>query len=120
MRLAGKLACAMAVAAAAAGLAVPAPATMTSPTTVLRSSDHYSAVIRRTEFGIPHILAANFGDLGYGYGYAFAQDNLCTLADLIVTTDGERSEFFGPDARDSDPLDGNPSNLDSDVYHRWE
>ncbi|HEX3590051.1 MAG TPA: hypothetical protein VHV74_10480 [Pseudonocardiaceae bacterium] len=46
---------------AAAGLTVPASATATtSTTTVLRSSDHYSAVIRRTEFGIPHILAANF------------------------------------------------------------
>src|ERR1700742_4085328 len=123
MRLAWNLACVATVIAATAGLAVTASATTAtdSPTTtVLQSSDHYSAVIRRTEFGIPHILAADFGDLGYGYGYAFAQDNLCTLADLVVTADGQRSEFFGPDGRNDDPLDGNVSNLDSDVYHQWE
>jgi acyl-homoserine-lactone acylase len=117
-----KLACAATVIAATAGLAVTASASTTtnSTTTVLRSSDRYSAVIRRTDFGIPHILASDFGDLGYGYGYAFAQDNLCSLADLVVTADGQRSQFFGPDGKDDNPLDGNVSNLDSDVYHRWE
>jgi acyl-homoserine-lactone acylase len=39
---------------------------------------HYSAEIRRTEYGIPHILASDYGSLGYGYGYAFAQDNLAS------------------------------------------
>src|ERR1700742_1867504 len=122
MRLAWQLACATVAVAATAGLTVPAAAATTPhlSTTVLRSTDHYSAVIRRTEFGIPHVLADNFGDLGYGYGYAFAPDNLCAPADLVVTDDGRRSEFFGPDGRDDDPLDRNVSNLDSDVYHRWE
>ncbi|HEX4701451.1 MAG TPA: penicillin acylase family protein, partial [Pseudonocardiaceae bacterium] len=82
-------------------------------------SGHYTAVVRRTEFGIPHVLASNFGDLGYGYGFAFAQDNLCTLADQVVTVDGERSRFFGPTANTSDPLAGKLTNLDSDVFHRW-
>jgi Penicillin amidase len=44
--------------------------------------DHrYSAEIRRTAYGIPHVLAKDYGSLGYGYGYAFAQDNLRVLAD---------------------------------------
>ncbi|HEX9338754.1 MAG TPA: penicillin acylase family protein, partial [Pseudonocardiaceae bacterium] len=96
-----------------------AAATTTDSTSVVTSADHYSAVIRRTEFGIPHILAANFGDLGYGYGYAFAQDNLCTLADMVLTADGDRSRFFGPAADSGDPLEGPLTNLDSDVFHRW-
>src|SRR2546429_5242134 len=56
------------------------------------------ATIRRTDHGIPHILANDFAGLGFGYGYAFAQDNICTMADDYVTVRGERSRFFGPDA----------------------
>ena len=43
----------------------------------------YSAEIRRTTMGVPHIKANDWGGLGYGYGYGYvqAQDNLCTMAD---------------------------------------
>ena len=58
----------------------------------------YDVTITRTEYGIPHIVAKNFGSLGYGYGYAFAQDNLCTMAADYVTVEGKRSQWFGPDA----------------------
>ncbi|MDQ3204270.1 MAG: penicillin acylase family protein, partial [Pseudomonadota bacterium] len=40
-------------------------------------ADQVSADIRRTSFGVPHIRAANERGLGYGIGYAYAQDNLC-------------------------------------------
>src|SRR5439155_4484274 len=60
------------------------------------NATHYWVQIRRTEYGIPHILAHDYGSLGYGYGYAFAQDNLCTMAEDYVTVRGERSRFFGP------------------------
>jgi acyl-homoserine-lactone acylase len=84
--------------------------------------DHrYSAEIRRTEYGIPHILASDYGSLGYGYGYAFAQDNLCVLADRVVTLRGERSRYFGPAADPDDPFvdeEDAISNLASDVYYR--
>jgi Penicillin amidase len=69
------------------------------------ADDHgYSAEIRRTEYGIPHILADDYGSLGYGYGYAFAQDNLCVLADRVVTLRGDRSRYFGPTAGPRRPL----------------
>ena len=42
-----------------------------------------SAEIRRTTFGVPHIRAADERGLGYGIGYAYAQDNLCLLPLLI-------------------------------------
>ena len=76
----------------------------------------YFAVIRRTEYGIPHILAHDYGSLGYGY--AFAQDNLCVMADMVVTLRGERSRFFGPRAMSDDTLGPQTSNLDSDIYYR--
>ena len=68
--------------------------------------------IRTTEYGIPRILADNLTGLGYGYGYAIAKEQICTLADAYVTSRGERSLYFGGDA--SAP-DGN-SNLDSDFF----
>ncbi len=60
--------------------------------------DGTAAEIRRTSFGIPQIIARDEKSLGYGIGYAYAQDNFCVLADEIVTVNGERSRYFGPDA----------------------
>src|SRR5207248_4888504 len=77
----------------------------------------YDVTITRTEYGIPHIVARDFGSLGYGYGYAFAQDNLCTMAADYITVEGARSRWFGPTA--SYQMRGNGvtvSNLDSDVF----
>ncbi|MFD9797038.1 penicillin acylase family protein [Streptomyces sp. NPDC059070] len=78
------------------------------------SGHGYTARIRRTEYGIPHILAPDHASLGYGYGYAFAQDNLCQLADEIVTLRGERSAYWGAAATTAD---GTP-NLASDTYQQ--
>ena len=56
----------------------------------------YNAQVRWTSYGIPHIQASDWGSLGYGYGYAFARDNLCVLAADVVEANGERSRYFGP------------------------
>ncbi|MET8704448.1 penicillin acylase family protein [Kitasatospora sp. NPDC004723] len=74
----------------------------------------WTTEIRRTEYGVPHIVARDFGGLGYGYGYAFAQDNLCQLADQVVSMRGERSRWFGLDQRSV----GRPGNLESDTYQQ--
>ena len=47
------------------------------------ATEKYSAEIRRTSYGITHIVAKNFGSLGFGTGYAFSEDNICVLADQI-------------------------------------
>ena len=57
---------------------------------------HYQAKVRRTSFGIPHVRASDWGSLGYGYGYAFAQDNICVLAGDVLVATGTKSRFFGP------------------------
>src|SRR2546421_916345 len=59
------------------------------------SAAAFSATIRRTEGGIPHITAPTYAGLGYGYGYAFAQDNICVMAEDYITVDAERARFFG-------------------------
>ncbi len=101
---------------AAITLALLAPAVAAVPPAGAAGGG-YSATIRRTEYGIPHITAKDYGGLGFGYGYAFAQDNLCTLASWVVTLRGERSRYFGPEAESDDPV--RPvSNLAGDVYYK--
>jgi len=71
--------------------------------------------IRRTTFGIPHVLAADERGLGYGLGHAYAQDNLCLLAQEVVTVNGERARHFGPDGE----LVPGLGNVGADVFFRW-
>ena len=59
------------------------------------STSQYEASIRRTSYGIPHIQAADLGSLGFGEGYAQAEDHLCTVADQVVLARGERAKYFG-------------------------
>ena len=67
----------------------------------------YEATVRRTSYGIPHITAKDMGSLGFGEGYAFAQDHFCSLADQVVRARGERAKYFGPGEKNV--------HLDSDV-----
>jgi acyl-homoserine-lactone acylase len=77
------------------------------------------ATIRRTDHGIPHIVADDYAGIGYGYGYALAEDNLCVIAEQYVTVRGERSRFFGPDASWSMRSNGTTNNnLDSDFFFK--
>jgi acyl-homoserine-lactone acylase len=78
----------------------------------------YSAEIRRTSFGIPHIKADDETGLGYGVGYAYAEDNFCLLADAFVTVNGERSRYFGPDALTHDVQVLQLVNETADFYYK--
>ncbi|MBV62382.1 MAG: hypothetical protein CMH65_13910 [Nevskiales bacterium] len=79
----------------------------------------YDATIVRDSDGVPHITGADYGDIGYGYGYVHAEDNLCVLAEDLITTLGRRAEFFGRDGSYSIPANGNTSNnVDSDFFWR--
>ncbi|CRM14159.1 Acyl-homoserine lactone acylase PvdQ precursor [Pseudomonas sp. 28 E 9] len=74
-----------------------------------------SAEIRRTTYGLPHIRANDERGLGFGIGYAYAQDNLCLLANEIVTVNGQRARFFGPEQATLEER----NNLASDVFFTW-
>ncbi|GAB59540.1 penicillin acylase family protein [Rheinheimera nanhaiensis] len=54
------------------------------------------AEIRYTAFNVPHITATSYYGLGYGSGYAQAEENLCTLTEQIVKLKGQKSRYFGP------------------------
>lgn len=76
----------------------------------------FTALIRYTEDGVPHIKANNYGGVGYGFGYAAATDNICAIADMYVTLDAQRSRFFGPDAPGNPAVNDADSSLSSDLY----
>ena len=79
----------------------------------------FRAVIRRTTDGTPHILAKNWADLGFGYGFAFAQDNICTMANDYVTVEAQRSKYFGPKGVYFSRGSGaEATNLDSDLFYQ--
>jgi len=66
-----------------------------APAVARNDKVRYDAQILRTSYGIPHIQATDWGSLGYGYGYAFAQDNVCVLAREVLAANGTQSRYFG-------------------------
>ncbi len=77
----------------------------------------YRAEVRRTSHGIAHIVADSEAGAAYGAGVAYAQDNLCLLADHVLTVNGERSRWFGPEAQGSAPTGMLPNRV-LDVHYR--
>ncbi|MCO5315347.1 MAG: penicillin acylase family protein [Solirubrobacterales bacterium] len=78
-----------------------------------------AVTIRTTEYGYPRIVADDWRGLGYGYGYALAKQNICSMAQIYTTVRGERSKYFGPDG--SWQLSGNGinyTNLQADFAHK--
>ena len=95
----------------AAALAVLAPAALAQGAAAAATGE---VTIRRTAFGIPHIERSY---AGLGYGYALAEDNLCTMADTYVTVNAQRSRWFGPEAGYEQRGNGAVvTNLDSDLF----
>lgn len=92
-------------------LAGPASASTHQPHTVS---------ITLTTHGIPHILASDYRGLGYGEGYAMAENDLCGLAATFITYSGERAQRFGEDKTDLNYLLGRQpiNNVASDFATR--
>ncbi len=77
----------------------------------------YRATIERTTGGFAHVTGADHGSMGFGYGFAYAQDQLCTFADIIVTVNAERSRYFGPEGTTGTlPATSAVNNLASDFF----
>ena len=103
------------VIATAALSAVPLGLVAQGSTPAAAAGPRYSATITRTAHGIPHVVADDFGSLGFGHGYATAETNLCNLADTLITGRGQRSRWFGPDKRYDDMVTLSATNLQTDA-----
>lgn len=98
------------VLAAAAAAFVLAPA-------AAQAKPRYDARITRTTYGIPHIESSTWQGVGYGVAYAYAEDNLCMVAEEFATIAGERSKHWGPEGTATLGFD-TVDNLSSDVFFR--
>lgn len=98
-------------------LAAAAAALLVAPAGEASAGKRYQATITRTTFGIPHIEARDWRGVGYGVAYAYAEDNLCLLAEELATVAGERSLHFGPEAKAVLGFE-EVDNLSSDVFFR--
>jgi acyl-homoserine-lactone acylase len=97
----------------AAGCAVMALA----PAGEAQARGRFAAEITRTTYGIPHIAADTWEGVGYGIAYAYAEDNLCLLAEEFATIAGERARHFGPEGTARLGFE-QVDNLSSDVFFR--
>lgn len=61
------------------------------------SDNTYEAEVVWTEYGIPHVVAQDWGSLGYGIGNAFAQQNFCPYMRDVVRANGQSAELLGDD-----------------------
>lgn len=96
--------------------AVTATDQATAVESLLRPADGvYRATIRRTQHGIPHIVAKDYGSLGFGHGFATAETSICSLADTLLTARGERSRYLGPNRRYNDQVTLNATNRQTDA-----
>ena len=91
----------------------PTPAPTPAP-----PAQEFAATIRTTSYGVPHIVADNFKGAGFGYGYAFAQQNFCLYAEELVTLRGERAQYFGVAGRYLGQLGTVSGNVDSDFFYK--
>ncbi|MGY6551071.1 MAG: penicillin acylase family protein [Erythrobacter sp.] len=98
---------------AAAGLA----ALFLAPASEAEARGRMEAKITRTTYGIPHIAADSWQGVGYGVAYAYAEDNLCLLAEEFATVAGTRSQHFGPEAKAVLGFQ-EVDNLSSDIFFR--
>jgi acyl-homoserine-lactone acylase len=107
--------------------AAPAGAAERASAAVSPDSGALNATIRRDPHGIPSISGRNFADVGFGYGYAIAEDNICELAESYATVRAERSRYtgqgvqgtFGPDGSYQQRGNGfAANNLNSDFFYQ--
>lgn len=63
------------------------------------ASDAQVVDVHRTHYGVVHVEADTEFALAYGLAHAYASDNVCLLADFVVTVNAERSRYFGAEAR---------------------
>ncbi|MFT5276608.1 MAG: acyl-homoserine-lactone acylase [Granulosicoccus sp.] len=75
----------------------PSPPVAPAPLPSFDEDGVLEANIRWTEYGVPHVTAQNLESMSFGVGYAFAQDNLCILADQIIKYNSQRAKYLGPD-----------------------
>ncbi|MEX1153597.1 acylase [Parvibaculum sp.] len=79
----------------------PAPV---DPAPLIASAADYDAVIRRDDWGVPHILGKTDADAAFGIGFAHAEDDYATIEEVAIATRGQLASVKGQQAAVSDYL----------------
>src|SRR3954471_20902796 len=58
----------------------------------------HDVVVRRTEHGVPHILARDFASAGYAIGYVQCEDYGRQVVNSLLRARGERGKYYGRDS----------------------
>jgi acyl-homoserine-lactone acylase len=74
----------------------------TSPALHSQRSGSNDVEIRRDTFGVPHILARDEENAGFGFGYAMAEDHAVELGRRYLQARGEAARHFGASEADTD------------------
>ena len=83
--------------------AIEAPAPL-DPAPLMARAAGYDAVIRRDEWGVPHILGKTDADAAFGVGFAHAEDDYATIEEVAIATRGTLAAVKGTEAAVTDYL----------------
>ncbi len=99
----------------------PVRAALPAPTAVpaAPTPPSYHATVRWTSYGVPHIVAADLGSLGFGQGFTMARAHLCEIADVMLRVRGERARYLGA-GPDDVHVDSDAANLHLGYHRRAE
>ncbi|MCA0374398.1 MAG: penicillin acylase family protein [Gemmatimonadetes bacterium] len=103
-----------------AGLAILTAATSTDTSSAQATPDTSGPVIRRTEYGIPHITASSFRGIGIGLGYAMCEDYGERVVRSLLRNKGWMGRTFGPDSVASDWTAALVMQRVQETYHRLD
>ncbi len=74
-----------------------------APVALAQDDSHAErVVIRRTAYGVPHILAQDLASLGYGLAWVQLEDYGTAVVVNFLRARGELAEYFGRDSLESD------------------
>ncbi len=62
----------------------------------------YDARIARDRWGVPHVFGTTDADVAYGIGYAHAEDDFSTIAEVLAMTRGRLGAMKGGDGAKTD------------------
>ena len=79
-------------------IVVALSACASAPETESSSAD-FQAEIRWTAYGIPHVKAADWAGMGYGFAYATANDGVCVIAQDVCSALTSVSASFSSTTR---------------------
>lgn len=83
---------------AADRLSAQTPALSARRAVAQAAPDTSAPLIRRTEYGVPHITASNFRGVGMGLGYAMSEDYGERVLRVLLRNKGWMGRIFGADS----------------------